>query len=117
MSKLLLECDSAYALDYLSILQVKALKLQRKELYKSFDDCFNQLQKQVGKLKFNDIFNSQEYKDLLAANMQTFDSVEKVRTNKPITAKEVDDLNMLRFKAKAALQEKFFNTTVVEFKT
>jgi hypothetical protein len=117
MSKILLECDAAYALDYMSILQVKALKLQKKELYKIFDDCYKQLSTQVGIYQFRKIFNSQEYKSLLDANTKTFDAVEKVRTNKPITAKEIDDLNMLRFKCKAALQEKFFNSGVLEFKT
>lgn len=117
MSKLLLECDAAYAIDYLSILHVKANKLSGQTHYQNFDKCFDQLSKQVGKAKFWTIFQSREYSDLYNANLAVFNAVEKVRTNQEITAKEIDDLNLLRFKGKQALQEKFFKSGLIESKT
>ena len=65
---------------------------------------------------FLTIISSDEYSNLLEANKITFDAVEKARYG-DITAKEVDDANLLRHKRKTELQSKFFNYKLTEYKT
>jgi hypothetical protein len=53
---------------------------------------------------------------MIEANQITFDAVEKARYGE-ITAKEVDQANMLRYQKKCELQKKFFNSNMKEVKT
>ena len=53
---------------------------------------------------------------MIEANQITFNAVEKARYES-ITAKEVDEANMLRYKRKLELQKKFFDNIVTETKT
>ena len=62
------------------------------------------------------IINSEEYKNMVQTNKVTFDAVEKARYGN-ITAKEVDEANMLRHKRKLELQVKFFDNNLMEYKT
>jgi hypothetical protein len=107
-----LKVDEAYAFDYLSILYIK--KNNSKECYNTWFDCYNSLSNQIP--NFFEIVNSIEYNNLLEANLITFDAVEKARYG-DISAKEVDDANMLRYKRKIELQNKFFTSKVKEFKS
>lgn len=106
--------DEGYAFDYLSILQVKNQLYPSQDKKDAFDNCreflFNQLE------NFNEIFSSEEYNNLLKINEITFHLVDKVRNNEPVPAKDVDDANMERFYCKKRLQEKFFDTNLVETK-
>jgi len=63
-----------------------------------------------------EIIHSKEYQHMIQANQITFDAVEKARYGS-ITAKEVDDANMLRYNKKCELQKKFFNSKIKEFKS
>lgn len=107
-----LEVDEAYAFDYLSILFIK--KNKSKECYETWSSCYNHISNQV--LNFLDIINSIEYNNLLEANLITFNAVEKARYGN-ISAKEVDEANMLRYQRKIELQNKFFPSKVKEFKS
>ena len=107
-----LEVDEAYAFDYLSILFIK--KNKSKDCYETWLNCYNSLSNQL--LNFLDIINSTEYNNLLEANLITFDAVEKARYSN-ISAKEVDEANMLRYQRKIELQNKFFPSKVKEFKS
>lgn len=106
--------DEAYAFDYLSILNVK--KNINPESQLNWENCFSHMEKQLGAEKMSQIIHSKEYQNMIEANQITFDAVEKARYGS-ITAKEVDDANMLRYKKKCELQKKFFNSNMKEIKT
>lgn len=110
-----LKVDESYAFDYLSILEVKKNKTNNGIENWSF--CFNFLKNQTEENLFNQIINSNEYKDMINANLNTFDAVEKARYGL-ISAKEVDDWNMKRYEAKVKFQNKFFpSKKITEIKT
>ncbi len=106
--------DWAYAFDYLSILEVKSEKLEGQSLPVSY--CANHLIEQLNAKRFETIHASPEYQALFAANLAVYEGVEKARYAS-IEAKEVDDLNMARQKAKAALQKAFWGDTLTEVKS
>jgi len=106
--------DEAYAFDYLSILEIKKnLNISNSE---NWQNCLISIQNQIGLNLMNLIVNSEEYKNMIEANQITFDAVEKARYGS-ITAKEVDEANMLRYKRKVELQNKFFKKSLSEQKT
>ena len=109
-----LQVDEAYAFDYLSILHVK--KSINSDVEPSWKDCFLHIRNQISITKMEKIINSEEYQRMIEANQITFDAVEKARYG-TVSAKEVDEANMLRFKRKLELQKKFFNNNLVEIKT
>jgi hypothetical protein len=100
-----LPVDEGYAYDVLAICHVKYNK-QLPNSDKSYFLINDELKKQLGKLH-DEILHSEEYSQLIIANLETFDAVEKARYG-TISAKEVDDLNMKRFLHKKNLQKKFF---------
>jgi hypothetical protein len=106
--------DEAYAFDYLSILHVK--KSINQQVESSWKECFDYIKNQIGENMMQKIINSKEYHGMIEANQITFDAVEKARYGE-ITAKEVDDTNMLRYQRKLELQAKFFNNILTEVKT
>ena len=112
---ILLPVDEGYAYDVLAICKVKCIKkLSNSE--KNYSITNEEIKKQVGGLH-EDILNSNEYMDLINANIKTFDAVEMARYG-TISAKEVDDLNMERFFCKKKLQKKFFpNLEYTEIKS
>jgi hypothetical protein len=99
--------DEGYAYDYLAILQVKNKKNNSQKTLDARSLCNEHILDQVGDDKHIEILQSQEFKNLVDINSQTFDAVEKARYGQ-ISAKEVDDLNMKRYHCKVALQNKFF---------
>jgi hypothetical protein len=105
MIKLLV--DEGYAYDFLSILHVKKLFFNNEKSKLLYNECSQFIENQIGQLLHQNILNSDEFKNLIDANAKTFEAVEKARYGK-ISAKKVDDLNMLRFKFKSELQNKFF---------
>jgi len=107
-----LKVDEAYAFDYLSILYLK--KDRSEECFQAWKDCYQHLSFQVP--HFLTIIVSKEYNNLLDANKITFDAVEKARYG-DITAKEVDEANLIRHKRKTELQTKFFQHKLTEHKT
>lgn len=112
--------DEAYAFDYLSILHIK--KEKNKNIENTWEQCFSYIGKQIGVQKMQEVISSEEYEDLIKANQMTFDAVEKARRSdhfreSQITAKEVDNANMLRYQRKLELQGKFFNNILTEIKT
>lgn len=109
-----LKVDEAYAFDYLSILDIK--KHMNKDCYNNWQICYTYIESQLNKDKMLEITNSEEYKNMIQTNKITFDAVEKARYG-DITAKEVDEANMLRHKRKLELQAKFFNNNLMEYKT
>jgi hypothetical protein len=109
-----LKVDEAYAFDYLSILDIK--KQMNKDCYNNWQICYTYIESQLNKDQMLEITNSEEYKNMIQTNKITFDAVEKARYGN-ITAKEVDEANMLRHKRKLELQAKFFNNNLIEYKT
>ena len=102
--------DEGYAYDYLAILLVK----KNEDAY-SFTS--NYLEAQVGKDIHYQILLSKEFNNLLQANISTFNAVEMAKTNQ-MTAKEVQECNFERFKAKTELHKKYFpEKKITEVKT
>jgi len=111
-----IKVDEGYAYDFLAILDVKRTK-NLKGSQSNYEACFSHIESQIGKQKHSEIINSDKYRDLTAANLETFDAVEKARYGQ-ISAKEVDDLNMKRYYCKVALQRKFFpDSNIAESKS
>lgn len=110
-----LPVDEGFAYDVLAICKVKVLKkINNSEL--NFNLVNDSLSNQLCELH-EIILSSQEYSNLLSANLETFEAVERARYGN-ISAKEVDDLNMKRFFCKKELQEKFFpNSNLLEQKS
>lgn len=102
-----IQVDEGYAYDFLAILYVKKLKFKTIAADKIYDECFDFLKNQIDEEKHHLIISSKEYLNLIEANTKTFEAVDKARYEE-ITAKQVDDLNMLRYKYKLELQNKFF---------
>jgi hypothetical protein len=102
-----IQVDEGYAFDYLSILEVKNKKLKTEVSFLNYQNCLFFLKNQLSENLFNSIISSEEYNNLIDANTKTFDAVDKARYGQ-ISAKEVDDLNMLRYTYKVKLQNKFF---------
>jgi small nuclear ribonucleoprotein (snRNP)-like protein len=112
-----IKVDEGYAYDYLSILYIKNLKFNTEFSNQCYSDCLYFIELQIGKELNSSIMSSEQYMNLVDANLKTFDAVEMARYGS-ISAKEVDNLNMLRFKYKTELQNKFFpNTKIAEFKS
>lgn len=109
-----LKVDEAYAFDYLSILDIK--KHLNDKCKNNWENCFSFIENQIGKENMKHIIDSIEYQSMVETNKLTFDAVEKARYGN-ISAKEVDDANMLRHKRKLELQSKFFNNNLMEYKT
>jgi hypothetical protein len=105
--------DEAYAFDYLSILSIK--KNINSDCYDNWVNCYSYIENQLGKNKMIEIINSTEYTALAQANQITFDAVEKAKNNL-ITAKEVNEANMLRYIKKVELQSKFPTNQIIEKK-
>lgn len=98
--------DEAYAFDYLAILLIKSELYSSKEKYETYIECFHYLESQIE--NFNEIIQSQEFKEIYEINKHTFILIDQLREGKYITAKEIDDANMERFNKKVQLHNKFF---------
>ena len=107
--------DESYAYDYLSILRVKALKKDSEETISNFMDCSYIIKMQVGPKLHSEILDSIEYKNLLEANKETFEAVDKAKGDK-VKASLIDNLNYKRYLCKQDLQKKFFQSEQTEIK-
>ena len=108
-----LNVDEAYAFDYLSILEVK--KQKTFSAVEAWLKCYFYLQTQFDSEKWFSMINSEEYKNMIRANLLTFDAVDKAKNNE-VTAQHVDYCNYQRYTAKQNFQKKFFNSTLSEIK-
>ena len=107
--------DEAYAFDVLSILSIKQNNSDID--FDNYIRLCDLITLQIGFDKFNTIFDSEEYFYLIDANQLIYDLIEKIRTGKQISAEIIDDLNILRYGYKRRIQEKYFNTELMEKKT
>lgn len=105
--------DEAYAFDYLSILEVKKQKSSNNNL--TWLNCLSHLQNQFELEKWLSMIHSEEYKNMVKANLLTFEAVDKAKNNE-VTAQYVDYCNYQRHIAKENFQKKFFNTNLSELK-
>ena len=106
--------DEAYVFDYYSILQIK---FENKTIQKSNLDLVRQdLISQIGEQIFVRVISSDEYLQLLKANKDTFNAVDKAKTDE-VPASYVDKCNYQRMLAKKELQEKFFSSPLSEAKS
>jgi hypothetical protein len=108
-----LTVDEAYAFDYLSILEIK--KQKSSNANSAWENCFSNIQNQFDSEKWLSIINSEEYKNMIKANLLTFEAVDKAKNNE-VSAQYVDYCNYQRHIAKENFQKKFFNTNLSELK-
>ena len=106
--------DESYAFDFLSILEVKYEYKKLDSIAQNINQCKNHIIQQLGNL-FYKIINSLEYKALKDANRKTFEVVDLAKTDS-VKASDVDYSNLLRCKARNALQDKFFTSKNTEVK-
>jgi len=107
-----LNVDEAYAFDYLSILEIKKEKSSNNTQWL---DCWLYLQNQFESEKWSSMIHSEEYKNMIKANLLTFDAVDKAKNNE-VTAQHVDYCNYQRHTAKQNFQKKFFTSDLSELK-
>ena len=107
--------DEAYAFDFLAILEVKYDFSHDKNIFNKIVECQQHIRDQIGFGKWEEVYASREYSDLVEANRRTFYWVDKAKTDS-CKASDVDRSNYERCKARNVLQMKFFNTDVSEKK-
>tara|TARA_Y100000034_G_C6748419_1_gene332507 strand:+ start:279 stop:647 length:369 start_codon:yes stop_codon:yes gene_type:complete len=104
--------DEAYAFDYYSILQIKfendTIQHDTVEIIR------HDIISQIGEV-FHEVLRSKEYANLLKANKETFEAVDKAKID-DVLASFVDKCNYKRMLAKKALQERFFSSPLSETK-
>lgn len=104
--------------DILSIYNVKINSCSGQNKQKNiqnFNNLANFIIEDIGTSKFNQIIESDEYKNLYEANKTVFELVELAKEDK-ILASVVDKNNYFRFVKKTELQKKYFNNEVKEVK-
>lgn len=105
--------DEAYAFDYYSILKLK--KENGSDIDQVIDVIKSDIINCIGEIKFDSIIKSKEYLNLYLSNKDTFEAVDKAKTNQ-VLASYVDKCNYLRMIYKKELQTKFFLTDLSEVK-
>lgn len=106
--------DEAYAFDMLSTLDIKFSKVADEDfdvatkLMLRRANLYEEICRGVGRIKTEEICESTEYKELYEVNSLIFDKVDEIKSNPSMLAKDIDDLNFLRFEKKESLQNKFF---------
>jgi hypothetical protein len=107
---IMIPVDEADAFDRLSIAELKGEKQVVLRLY-------SHIAQQITFPTMELIVASTCYANLVVANQNTFNWVEKAKRNE-CTAQDVDRANYQRYLAKKALQEKFFpKSSLTETKT
>ena len=109
--------DESYAFDYLSILYIKhKADIKNSQKRENYKNCFAFLKAQFSdESLFNNILNSDEYKNCQKANHITFEAVDRAKQDS-VPASYVDQCNYKRHTAKQALQKKFFPNDLTEIK-
>lgn len=107
--------DEAYAFDMLAISEIK--RGGKSAIPQPLSVLVGELVNQLGQELFETVTDSAEYKHLHNANLYTFNLIETLRRKDYVSPKKIDDANMMRFRAKEALQKKFFGTELTEIKT
>lgn len=110
-----IEVDESYAFDFLSILQIKYEKTNKKELLQQIDSLIELIEQQIGDKLTKLILNSDEYDQVKKANSDTFDLVDKAKRDE-VKASDVDYSNLIRFNKRKNLQNKFFSNSNNEIK-
>jgi|7_EtaG_2_1085326.scaffolds.fasta_scaffold04291_4 hypothetical protein len=106
--------DIAYALDMLSILEVKREVVDDPRVEKEYTSLYKDISAQSDG-KMDEIMASAEYRELYDSNRRVFEAVGEAKEDK-VKASEVDRLNTGRWSAKNKLQKRFFNSVTDEVK-
>jgi len=110
--------DEAYVFDMLSVFDVKIKNFDGEKLAKTlekFADMREEVIEQIGKEKYHQIASSVEYQNMIYANQRVFDLIDESKHDTGL-AKITDDANYDRHIAKMALQKRFFESDLTEFK-
>ena len=108
--------DEGYIFDILSVYEIKLTKNPNHTiLLENIKRLQEEIISQIGDEKFKEIKKSNEYKELLEANLVTFELVDLAKESEGL-AKQVDASNYERYLRKSNLQKKFFNNSMIEVK-
>lgn len=106
--------EVAQAFDELSILEIKNQKSNDQKQIQSLADQIYILKREIsqfiGSSRMEKIYHSDYYTNLISANLNIFESVDRFKTSEPA------QLNMKRIDAKRKLQEYFFSSLLKEIK-
>lgn len=118
------ELDAAVWFDMLSILEVKLDRIRDLEKHmrvtEEYKNMLHSLEISLSPSKLKEILWSMEYRNLYTANSYVFkmvDFAEDENKKDQVSAYQVAQLNLLRYKCKNELQKKFFESEVSEVKT
>lgn len=117
-SKLTVTLDAAFIFDVIAILNVKLNKLvgpNKDKALKNFTELADQIKSQIGRIEFDNIISSAEYKELYDVNLKVFNLVDIANKDDGL-AGEVAGANTERFHLKNKLQSKFFGRETEEVK-
>ena len=109
--------DEAYVFDLLSIYSVKienSFDHKKIKLLESYKLLSSEIINQIGQKLYDEILNSDEYKDLISSNKNVFNLVDK--SGESELSKITSDANYDRYVKKHILQNKFFKTNLTEVK-
>jgi hypothetical protein len=109
-----LQLDEAFCFDLLSISEVKYNKTKNVTAFNNFLQIKSEISNQINENTLSTIIHSTEYKELLNCNEKIFDLVDEIKINYKLPAYIVDNLNYKRFELKKALQEKFFQKSLIK---
>jgi hypothetical protein len=111
--------DEGYIFDILSIYELKINKSdtieKKNQNIENYSNLKSEIVDQIGIGLFDTIIESEEYKKLYTANSDTFDVVDKAKTDE-VLASMVDKCNHVRYICKQNIQVKFFNKKLSETK-
>ncbi len=113
--------DEASAFDMLSILRIKAELLDPgnnigDKRWRLHDSIYYALKCQLGEMPTVEVTISAEYRALLDANTHVWHIQEKAMRDECL-ASDIDKANQARYRAKKALQKKFFGNELTEQKS
>jgi hypothetical protein len=109
--------DEAYVFDLLSINHVKIMNSsgdKKTKLIESYKLLSSEIINQIGQNLYDEILESDEYKNLISSNENVFNLVD--RSNETELSKMTADANFDRYIKKNALQNKFFKNNLTEIK-
>lgn len=109
-----LSLSEAYVFDMLAIASIKAMRVSRDDIqspaWKERQRLEDAIISQIGPDLFECILNSPEYARLYEVNDQMFVRIDEMKLREPTgeDARYIDDRVFARFKAKQALQARWF---------
>jgi hypothetical protein len=115
---MLIDIEPGQAFDMLAIINIKVNEshgLLKEKNIANFESLATQIKREIGELKFNQVFESPEYEELYQSNLDTFNLVTLAQKDDGLAGR-VDQKNFDRYVKKSILQKKYFYKEIKEIK-